>query len=476
MTQARKDGKAGPHLRWFDACFADPVEEATYRAATQDGTLFYARIALLLSLALFSLFGLVDVLYGGERRILLLLARVGICASFIGLLVLSFRPEARTPQKLVRLSQAIGISISIGFVLLVALAAQPLRDFYIPGILLVVVALFVLLRLSLFEILGVVLFLVALNDGIWWLFWLEGDRFGAFTVMQFYLFAALVVGIFSNYAIEHHRRVTYAGAGDLRAQAARLAAALDQAAAARLQAEHASRAKSDFIAHMSHELRTPLNAVIGFGQVLEGEVFGPIGNGKYREYARHIHESGQHLLSLINDILDLSKVEAGQLELHPEMLDLEETMRTATLLVSGLTAARRVRLRMEVPVAAPDFQADARAIKQILVNLLSNAVKFSPPGGEVLFSVAPQPDALVFTVADEGPGMNAAQVARALVPFGQASGHVTEATRGTGLGLPLALKLTEQHGGRLEIDSAPGRGTRVIVTLPQPLAMPAAGL
>ncbi|WP_428248471.1 sensor histidine kinase [Ferrovibrio sp.] len=459
-------GAGKGRLRWYDACFADPGEEAAYRQADLDATLLYARIALLLALSLFGLFAAVDLLYGADGRTRLLIARSLICGCFILLLLLTWHPAIRRPDRAVWHSQAAACAIALGFSLLVGLADEPLRGFYVPGILLVVVALFVLLRLTLPEIAWIAVPLVCIYDAVWLQVWIMPEEFGAFVVMQFYLFAAVIVGGFSNYAIAHHRRVTHAAAGGLRAQAAHLQQALQQAAMARQQAEYASRAKSDFIAHMSHELRTPLNAVIGFGQVLEGEVYGPLGGDKYREYARHIHESGQHLLSLINDILDLSKVEAGQFELHRELIDIAAAMRAASLLVSGLTYKRQVKLRLAVPPELPLLQADERALKQIFVNLLSNAAKFSPAGGEVLFTAEVQPRAVAFIIADTGPGMDAEQVARALVPFGQASGHIAEATRGTGLGLPLAQRFTDLHGGTLVIDSRPGQGTRVTVTLP----------
>lgn len=461
MTEA---GRA--RLRWYDACFADPGEEAAYRWADLDATLFFARIALLLALALFGLFAAVDLLFGADGRSRLLVARALICASFALLLLLTWHPALRRPDWATRHSQAAAFVIALGFGLLVGLADEPLRGFYVPGILLVVVALFVLLRLTLPEVAWVAVPLVCLYDIVWLRYWIMPGEIGAFVVMQFYLFAAIIVGSFSNYAIAHHRRVTHAAAGDLRAQATRLQQALQEAAMARQHAEHASRAKSDFIAHMSHELRTPLNAVIGFGQVLEGEVYGPLGGDKYREYARHIHESGQHLLSLINDVLDLSKVEAGQFELHREEIDIAASMRAASLLVSGLSHKRQVKLKLMVPPSLPPLQADERALKQILVNLLSNAVKFSPAGGEVTFAAEILPQAIAFIIADAGPGMDMQQVARAVVPFGQASGHTAEATRGTGLGLPLAQRFTDLHGGSLVIDSRPGQGTRVTVTLP----------
>ncbi|MEK9970838.1 MAG: HAMP domain-containing sensor histidine kinase, partial [Ferrovibrio sp.] len=185
------------------------------------------------------------------------------------------------------------------------------------------------------------------------------------------------------------------------------------------------------------------------------------------EYARDIRESGQHLLSLINDVLDMSKVEAGRMELHPELLAPHELVRASLVLVSGLSQARGTRVAVDVPPDLPPVLGDARAIKQMLVNLLSNALKFSPPGGPVAISAEAGRDTVRFIISDSGPGMTDDQVKVALTPFGQVSGMVADAERGTGLGLALANRLAELHGAPLELDSRPGQGTRDIVPLPR---------
>jgi len=237
--------------------------------------------------------------------------------------------------------------------------------------------------------------------------------------------------------------------------------------AAKEQAEYANRAKSEFLANMSHELRTPLNAIIGFSDIMHREMFGALGNPGYKEYARDIHDSGEHLLSLINDILDLSKVEAGKFDLHDEDLDVATMVRNAIRLVKGRAAAAQVDLDLEMAEDVPLLRGDQRAIKQILLNLLSNAVKFTEPGGRVTVREEVMSDGrFLLAVSDTGIGISAEDIPVALSPFGQVESSLTRKHQGTGLGLPLVKSLTEAHGGTIEIESAPNIGTTVKVFMP----------
>lgn len=235
---------------------------------------------------------------------------------------------------------------------------------------------------------------------------------------------------------------------------------------ARNEALEASRAKSDFLAHVSHELRTPLNAVIGYSDAMLQQLFGPLGSERYNEYCRHIHDSGRHLLALINDILDLSKVEAGRFELHPEPLDLVEVARAALGLVERQAEEHRVAVTLQAATASLPLRGDERSVKQILVNLLSNAVKFTHPPGGVTLSLAGAAGGVRLAVADQGVGMTAEEIEIALLPFRQVDNPLNRRTEGTGLGLPLVKAMTEAHGGRMVIRSRPGEGTRVEVWLP----------
>ena len=231
--------------------------------------------------------------------------------------------------------------------------------------------------------------------------------------------------------------------------------------------EAANRAKSDFLANMSHELRTPLNAIIGFSNMLRTEVFGELTNPKQREYVDDIHNSGKHLLELIKDILDVSALEAGKVELHETDLHLPDLVEQTCRLVMARAAEKGVLLRTEAPGNLPALHADERRLKQVLLNLLTNAIKFTPEGGEVVLAVHMTPlRNMSITVTDTGIGMDKDEVEKAMTMFGQIDSPFSRAEEGTGLGLPLSKGLVELHGGSLIIASKKDAGTRVTVQLP----------
>ena len=229
--------------------------------------------------------------------------------------------------------------------------------------------------------------------------------------------------------------------------------------------ETASRHKSKFLANMSHELRTPLNAIIGFSQALQQRLFGPI-NAKQEEYLDDILSSGHHLLSLINDVLDLSKVEAGQIELEVAAFSLREALERGAVIVGGRAAEHGVALSVELAPDADVANGDARRIHQVVFNLLSNAVKFTPPGGHVTVASARVNGEVQVAVADTGPGIAAEDHERIFEEFQQTDVGAGQ-REGTGLGLALSRRLVELHGGRIWVESEPGQGSRFVFTLPQ---------
>ncbi|MBD3661543.1 MAG: hybrid sensor histidine kinase/response regulator, partial [Arenibacter algicola] len=233
------------------------------------------------------------------------------------------------------------------------------------------------------------------------------------------------------------------------------------------RAEVASRTKSEIMANMSHELRTPLNAIIGFSDTMLNGVFGDLNNARYEEYLTDIKDSGTHLLDLINDILDVSAIEAGKLDIRPEPLDVEPLVDGSVRLVRHRADDAQVILESHTEQEVPGLLAAGRRVKQVLLNLLSNAVKFTPEGGRVTLRALRAPDGGVrFEVEDTGIGMDDAGIETALTQFGQVDSKLARKYEGTGLGLPLTKSLVELHKGTLNIRSCLGHGTTVVVHFP----------
>ena len=264
--------------------------------------------------------------------------------------------------------------------------------------------------------------------------------------------------------IKRHETALEKQADVLEHQASELFEMAEKWAREKDRAEEAARVKSQFFANISHELRTPLNAIIGFSNIMESAVFGPLGSGRYLEYCRDIRESGEHLLSLINDVLDMSRIEAGKLSLNLHDMCLEKSVQDTMRVVSTMTKNRKLSLISAItPVR---LEADERAIKQIVLNLVSNAIKFTPDQGAVATRVRSVGDHAIITIADNGIGIAKDDLERLGRPFEQVQNQFTKAHKGSGLGLAIAVSLVELHGGRLRIASTPGQGTIVSVRLP----------
>jgi signal transduction histidine kinase len=234
----------------------------------------------------------------------------------------------------------------------------------------------------------------------------------------------------------------------------------------RQKAETANHAKSTFLANMSHELRTPLSAIIGFSEMMQREALGPVGSTRYRSYADDINRSGMHLLELVNDLLDLSKIEAGKMELAEDFVDFGRLIADCAALVREAAARAGIELAVDTDPRLSIVYADERMLKQILINLLSNAIKFTPRGGAVALAATVEGSGgLEISVRDSGIGIEPRDMAKALEPFGQLPGAPQTGQPGTGLGLPLSRKLAELHGGTLEFESTAGQGTTVRLRL-----------
>ncbi|HWD28998.1 MAG TPA: HAMP domain-containing sensor histidine kinase [Rhizomicrobium sp.] len=232
--------------------------------------------------------------------------------------------------------------------------------------------------------------------------------------------------------------------------------------AARAESELASRTKSAFLATMSHELKTPLNSIIGFSDVIVAQK-----DPKTAEYAAHIAKSGRRLLDVVQDVLDISKIESGGFVLNRQPTDLFEVIELSAEVMRDAIAEKQQTLDLRVPQGIPMLDVDARRIKQVLVNLISNASKFTPARGRVVVMARSNPDrGVTVAIADTGCGMTPEQIATALNPFGQVQNHLSRTEEGAGLGLPIARGLARQHGGDVFIESKPGQGTTVLLTLP----------
>jgi PAS domain S-box-containing protein len=274
----------------------------------------------------------------------------------------------------------------------------------------------------------------------------DGERF----------FVGAIVDVTDRVRAEH----------ELRRNAEELSEALDRADAA-------SRAKSEFLAAMSHELRTPLNAILGFSDILQSETFGPVGNARYREYSHSIHASGTHLLGLINDILDLARLDSGQLAMDCGPVDIVALMEDCIDAVALQARGANIALSHDIEPAV--LLADYRRLKQMLLNLLSNAIKFTPDGGRVSMRAAHAPDGFAICVSDTGIGMAAEQIPKALEIFAQIDSSLSRRYEGTGLGLPLTKALADAQGAALALVSAPGAGTTATISFPHQAILPPLG-
>ncbi len=258
--------------------------------------------------------------------------------------------------------------------------------------------------------------------------------------------------------VERNRR-------QLEVQSCRLHAMAENYNEEKIRAEEANRAKSEFLANVSHELRTPLNAIIGFSDMIRNAIFGPMGNTRYESYINDINASGRYLLEMINDILDMSKIEAGRVTLSPEWIALPQLFEECCQVVHPSAVERNVELVKAVNISLPIF-GDRRALKQVLINLLANAVKFTLPGGKVLLRSYRYRGSVRIAITDTGVGIAKHDLPRLGKPFEQVENQLTKGHKGTGLGLAISRSLVELHGGKVDIKSRVGEGTTVTCILP----------
>jgi two-component system cell cycle sensor histidine kinase PleC len=304
-------------------------------------------------------------------------------------------------------------------------------------------------------------------------------RFALLDNPFYWAMAAMAVGVHIYFIwLMNGLNSTVVAMLEFRAEKDALIAELEQSKAisdeARLRAEEANHAKSRFLATMSHELRTPLNAILGFSEIMRTEILGPHANPTYKEYANDIHQSGQHLLNLISEILDISRIEAGRYELREAPVNLPEVVEDCHRLMRLRAENKRLKIVESFEAYLPQLWADERAIRQICLNLLSNAIKFTPAGGTITLKVGRTPTGGQFlSVKDTGPGIPENEIPRVLSSFGQGSLAHQTAEGGTGLGLPITKGLTELHDGTFELKSKLRYGTEVVIAFPKKRVMEA---
>jgi signal transduction histidine kinase len=437
--------------------FRSPEVERRFQLESIAASLGVIRLYLAAAAALYLVFGILDVITEDPALRVLLFIRCAVVAPILlGSCAATFhRSFPKYSQPILAFTM---ISPGVGIVFMTAVMAQPFGSLYYAGLIMVVMYGSSLVRLRYIYAVGatIALFVAYQVTALK----VNPIPLKFYASNNFFLVMASAVGLFSGYLQELYIRKSYVGQKTIEAKNALSNLLL-------AEAQKANRSKSDFLANMSHELRTPLNAIIGFSDILAKEMFGEHSNPRYGEYGTDINNSGRHLLSIINEILDLAKAESGKLSLEEEEVDLlsciEECLRTCR------HSAEIGRVRLGPARQRDDIVllADRRLLFQIVLNLMSNAVKFTPEGGEVEICVrADAVEGIFITVTDSGIGIPPDNIERVMRPFEQVENTYARKHGGTGLGLPYAAKLAQLHGGSIRLESEVNLGTKAVLWLP----------
>ena len=437
--------------------FRDPQVEAQFMRESLAQSINFIRTYLIAGTGLYMMFGILDQIAGGADYLTLWGIRYGVVTPI--LLAVFGLTFSRAFAKYAQI--ALGATMmfaGLSIVAMTAIMSAPFNSQYYAGLIMVVIYCGTLIRLKFIHSLWISIFLFACYQAVCW--WINPLPIETAISNNFFLVMATGVGLFSGYIEETYIRKAYSSQKIIEAKNALLNVLLQES-------HKANRSKSEFLATMSHELRTPLNAVIGFSDILKKQMFGPLGNDKYTDYVNDIHRSGSHLLSIINDILDLAKAESGKLELEEREVDVVDIIERCIRMCQGPAQNGKVRVVPPPVLHSVYVRADERLLFQLVLNLVSNAVKFTREGGEVRFSVAAsQEEGVIVKVMDTGIGIPPDDIPRVLRPFEQVESSLARRHGGTGLGLPYAERLAQLHGGKLTLESELGRGTTAIVWLP----------
>ncbi|MFM9865624.1 MAG: sensor histidine kinase [Micropepsaceae bacterium] len=442
--------------RWL-MVFRDPQVEADFATRSLFQSLPFIRVYLLAAVGLYVAFGFLDALVGGDAVTTMWLVRYGIVVPMmLTVLCLTFQPAfGRYVQPALAMAM---ITCGLGVAAMCAIMPPPYHSAYYAGLIMVTVYSGTLLGMRFTYSASVTVGLLLIYQFV--SLWLNPVSLTDYISNNFFLTMATGIGVFSSYMLETHVRNNYVAQKIIEQKNHVMKALLDEA-------EAANRAKSEFLAVMSHELRTPLNAILGFSELFKQQLMGPLGSPKYVEYAGDIHSSGQHLLAIINDILDLAKAESGKLDLFESSFDLNTVVEKTLRMCSHKAQEGQIELTFAKGPIEHEIVADERLIRQVTLNLVSNAIKFTPPGGKVeVATQTSRTNGITLLVKDTGIGIPSGDIERVLRPFEQVESALARRHGGTGLGLPYSKKIVEIHGGTLHLSSEPDVGTTVRVDLP----------
>lgn len=450
-----------PFSRW-SLRFHDPRHDADFSAHICQRMLGVVQITLLLGCVIYASFGILDAIVAPDHLAMAMFIRLGIVCPII--LIAFFMLLSKFFIKYYQFILSIVTLISsISLTYIIINGNEFVVNNYFIGI---IITFFYCANLFYIRFHNIIISILSANASYFYLFMSHNTVDDEVLYSQiFFMASGSSLSLYCSYAQEYFLIKDYIN----RLHLARTAHHIEDLY---IKANAANHAKSEFLTVMSHELRTPLNAVIGFSEIIAGEMLGQLQNEKYKEYATDINNSGKHLLSIINDILDLTRAETGKLQLHEDDFTLSEVLRLAMNMIVGKAGEKGVRLGLDYPDDTIIIYGDQRLLKQAIINLLSNAVKFTDGGKQVIVNYGQRPDGSVFiAVTDEGVGIPEEHLERVLEPFVQVENSFTRVNDGIGIGLPLVRRIIELHDGSMNIQSRVGAGTCVTLQIPAKRAL-----
>ncbi len=447
----------GYEIRPLTLRFANAEFERQFAFDHLDRAIVSIRIFLLAGAVLYALFGFLDAAVLPQTRNTIWMIRyLGVTPVLIGVYALTYSSIFKHVSQF-----ALGMamfSAGLGIIAMTAVAEAPGNALYYAGLIMVVSYCLNLIRLRWTNAAFLAILLTLLYQPV--ALWINPIEPQLVLSNNFFLVMSTGVGIFSSYVHELYIRRDYLHAEMLKLEKKRTDELLEES-------QSASRAKSEFLGIMSHELRTPLNAILGFAEIMQQRMFGPVGSERYAGYVDDIHSAAEHLLNIISDVLDLSKAEVGKLVLEEEDVDIVELLESCLRLLREQAGEGGIRLSIDLPQNRPILRVDSRLIKQVAINLLGNAIKFTQNGGSVNVSFGSDSDGrFLINFKDSGIGIAKGNLEKVMEPFVQVEGAFARKHGGTGLGLPLVKRITELHDGKVVLDSELGVGTTVTIALP----------